>query len=294
MHPKTSKLILGTVQFGLEYGINNSTGKVSEEAVFDILSAAHEAGVRTIDTATGYGNAEEILGRYVAGHKDTSFRIITKLDHGALQLGIASIRQSLERLNLGCIHILLFHSMDAYRQAEASGLLQTIRNEQGRYFEKLGVSVYTNEELCQLIHDERIEVVQAPFNLLDNEHQRGPIMRELAANGKTIHARSVFLQGLFFKDSAALPVPLEALARYLRRIDTICTSTGIEKGMLALRYALSRDYIDGVLFGVDTLAQLHQDLDWLNGNVDASAFSAIDQIAVEESALLSPLNWTTH
>ena len=66
-----SKLILGTVQFGLNYGINNTIGKMSEDKVFELLETAYDLGIRTLDTAEAYGNAHSVISNF---HKQSKKR----------------------------------------------------------------------------------------------------------------------------------------------------------------------------------------------------------------------------
>lgn len=85
-----SKLALGTVQFGLEYGINNQAGQVSPEAIARILSECRLHGVDTLDTARTYGTSEAVLGQQDL----TGLRVVTKLKPGVGSVGEA--RESLE------------------------------------------------------------------------------------------------------------------------------------------------------------------------------------------------------
>jgi len=72
-----SKLILGTAQFGLKYGINNQNGKPKEADSHEVMGEAHKLGIRSLDTADVYGDAQEIIARYP--HPKDVFKILSKV-----------------------------------------------------------------------------------------------------------------------------------------------------------------------------------------------------------------------
>ena len=74
-----NKIILGTVQMGLPYGVNNSLGKVSVNDSISILDKAHDSGVRILDTAKVYGDAHKVIGEFHNCFPEKKFNIITKL-----------------------------------------------------------------------------------------------------------------------------------------------------------------------------------------------------------------------
>ncbi len=287
---KSSKLILGTVQLGLDYGINNVHGKPSKQEAFDILSTAEQSGVFCLDTAAAYGNSEEIIGAYHREAASRPFKIITKF-HVSDEAPQRVVEEALSRLSVNRIETLLFHSFADYKAVRETVVYEQLYTEVGKSIKHLGASAYTNDELRVLSEDSTIEVVQLPFNLLDNEASRGETLRMLQNQGKTVHTRSVFLQGLFFKDIRNLPIILKPLEPYLDRIHEMANESEIPVGALALQYVLSKNYINGVLFGVESVHQLRTNLDWLSVDIDTEFFDQIDQIKVEENDLLNPTNW---
>ena len=72
-----NKLALGTVQFGLDYGVSSTTGKVKPEEVGKILNYAHSAGISLLDVAPAYGNSEKVLGNANVDR----FKVVTKTRH---------------------------------------------------------------------------------------------------------------------------------------------------------------------------------------------------------------------
>ncbi|MFY8008293.1 MAG: aldo/keto reductase [Flavobacterium sp.] len=284
------KLILGTVQFGLDYGINNTHGLPDESTVSTLLKEAYGHGITELDTAAAYGVAEHRIGLYHEANPKDAFLVNTKFSKDVAVDWFTSLKASIEAMKIETVHTIMFHSFEAYQQNKAI-LSEIYAQGYSRYFKKIGVSVYTNQELEALQSDDLISVVQLPFNMLDNANLRATILIALKDSGKEIHTRSCFLQGLFFKDSNALPVKLTPLRIYLNEIKSIADDNKIDIGHLALQYCLTKPYIDKVLIGVDSLDQLALNLKWSSIKIDTEILLAIDKIKVVDTELLNPSKW---
>jgi len=286
---KTEKLILGTVQLGLDYGINNSTGKPNSKEAFGILKEANIQGIKYLDTAEAYGNSEEIIGLF---HKASPkhFNILTKF-HVKRDDQISSlVTSALQRLNVSNIEVFFFHSYQDIK--DNPEMILDLQNEvkAGR-INKIGVSVYTNEEINDLLGYKEVDVIQAPFNLLDNENKRAEIFTKAKATGKTVYTRSVFLQGLFFKKTDELPGKLLPLKKDLELIRGLAKDSNLSIGSLALNYVINKKYIDGVLVGVDSVQQLQNNLTALKDELPLEIVQVVDKIMVESNRLLNPAEW---
>jgi aryl-alcohol dehydrogenase-like predicted oxidoreductase len=287
----TTKLILGTVQFGVNYGINNSIGQASEAEVFNILDYCKKLKILTLDTAAAYGSSEERIGNYLKSVKDEKgFRIITKFNLKYELSILDSLNQSLTRLNVNCVDTIMFHNFEDFKNTKAS-VLNTLLESKGEKFLNLGISLYTNEQVYEVCDSGLFNVIQLPFNALDNHNLRGNVLAYLKSKGIETHTRSVFLQGLFFMDFNNLPKKLNPLQKYLKHLDELAKEYRITKESLALQYAIDKDYIDGVLIGVDTLAQLKRNVVSINSDIPKEVFSEIDKINFEEVELLNPATW---
>lgn len=203
-----TRLALGTVQFGLDYGIANTTGRVPLAEVSEILSCARHAGLDTLDTAVAYGHSEETLGQLGVG----SWKVVTKLP--AMPEGIDDVRArvkrevtgSLRRLRLDRLHGLLLHKPSVLLGPAGPALLSTLKELQADGLVKMiGVSVYDPEELEQLYEPGRYDIVQAPINILDRRMVDTGWTQRLADEGVEIHSRSTFLQGLLLMDDRQRP-----------------------------------------------------------------------------------------
>lgn len=284
-----SKLILGTVQFGIPYGINNSVGLLDEKGVSEILCKADSAGITTIDTASAYGVAESRIGNF---HQQFNkhFKIITKFSKEKDVSWKQSLERSLNDLKVDKVETIMFHSFEAYKE-NLSQINAMIRIGKGHYFNKIGVSAYTNQELESLIDDQNIDIVQLPFNLLDNHSERAEVLLKLKSKGKTIHSRSCFLQGLFFKNLNELPTTLMPLRDALTTIQALSREYHIPLGQMALNYVLQKEYVDGVLIGVDSLQQLEQNFLFASGEIPKELSQKIDNLKIENTLLLNPSKW---
>jgi len=284
-----SKLILGTVQFGLNYGINNTEGKPEKKAVFEILSSAYENGIRYLDTAELYGNAHDLIGEFHNLNPSNKFQIITKFPHDFEESLDLKINTYLKHLNVETLHAILFHSFDSYlKHKELIGEILKLKNNK---IKNLGVSVYTNEEMNEVIDDINIDIIQIPFNLFDNLYIKGKLLEKAKAKNKIIHTRSAFLQGLFFmkKDNPnTIRIKLE---NELDVINDISLKSSINIGSIALNYCLLQPTIDGVLIGVDSLEQLNENIFFSNQNIPFKYLDQINNIKIDNFELLNPSMW---
>lgn len=274
-----SKLVLGTVQFGLQYGVN-SAGRPSEDAVKGILAEAAKGGITTLDTSSAYGNSEVILGECVTSEEN--FKIVSKYPKGEIPVG-EMFNSSLKRLKVGHLYGYLLHHFEVYKNNPKVWDEFVALKESGKVG-KIGFSLYTPEELEFILKNgSPFDLIQVPFNIFDKKFL--PLMKELHEKGVEIHVRSTFLQGLFFKDRNALPEKLLPMKKYLLQLDEFSQKSGLSISEIALNYNLQNPYIDGVLIGVDNVEQLLM-------NLNSVKDTPIDiEIEVKEQELLNPVNW---
>lgn len=274
-----SKLVLGTVQFGLQYGVN-SAGRPSEDAVKSILKEAAKGGISTLDTSSAYGNSEAILGECIT--TEENFKIVSKYPKGEIPVG-EMFNDTLKRLKVETLYGYLLHHFEVYKNNPKVWDEFILLKESGKV-QKIGFSLYTPEELEFILKNKSpFDLIQVPFNIFDKKFL--PYMKELHEKGVEIHVRSTFLQGLFFKDRNALPEILQPMKKYLLQLDEFSKKSGLSISEIALNYNLQNPYIDGVLIGVDNVEQLKM-------NLDSVKDTPIDiEIEVKEQELLNPVNW---
>ena len=281
------KIVLGTVQLGLKYGINNSIGKPTREDACSILKFAWENGVRKLDTADTYGDVLELIAFYQQNNPD--FYIMSKMFKVASDKVEKEFSKSLARLKANSMHTYYFHRFDELLSFKDFKVFEEFKND-GK-LKYLGVSVNSMEEFQKSIKFDEIDVIQIPFNLLDNYTIKKDLLCEAKKKGKLIYIRSVFLQGLFFMELDKLPDNLLPLEEDLRYLQSLSEKYNCPMHEMALRYCLSFKEIDGVIIGVDSLEHLKQNLS--NTEVlDEEILESINNINVECKGLLSPVNWS--
>ena len=286
---KQNKLILGTVQFGLDYGINNNQGKLYAEDVYEILSAAFDGGVRLLDTANAYGNAVSLIGDFHELFPEKKFKIISKFYLKDLKSN--NIYEELKTLKVNQYYAYLYHSFNEYEAAEENVLFILDDYKEKGLINKVGVSVYTNDQFLKAINDEKVELIQFPYNLLDNWSQKGELIKLAKDKGKETHARSVFLQGLFYKNEDEFTDQLKPLIPLINHVKEIANKMNVTLNNFALNYVISNPFIDFALIGVDNKIHLLQNLEILLRKNDKVNFELVDCLKVTETDLLNPVNW---
>ena len=259
------KLCLGTVQFGMAYGINNMYGKPSREDVFSMLDYAIAEGIDCIDTAQAYGDAEEILGSYGLGKK-RQVKIISKLRPHAVDGKVhpekvveAEIENSLQKLQVDHLDGYLLHTPEyIYHEGVREGLE---RCKQRGLVEHIGVSVYEMSHARDAIASGWIDYIQAPYSLLDQRMTQEGIVEEAKKTGVTVFLRSAFLQGLLMMDANRVPEHVRQAQPMLEKLNEILIKYGWSRVQAALYFSLSAG-ADYLVFGVDTLEQLKENMYW--------------------------------
>ena len=285
----SNKLILGTVQMGLNYGVNNSSGQVSLKDSFKILNYAFENGITTLDSAEAYGNAHEVIGKFHQENPNRKFKIITKLPEDINKQISKKVGTYLIDLNIDQIEVLMFHSYESYtNNIERFDLLKQLKIN--NKIKSIGVSVYTNDEIEKVLINDDVDVIQVPFNLLDNANLRESILIKAKSKGKKIHSRSALLQGLFFKKIDNNNT-VQSLKNELIKISDISKNSNIPISDLAISYCLNQKYIDKTLIGVDSLSQLKENFKSLNNILNTEVTNEINSIKVKNYNLLNPSLW---
>lgn len=283
-----NSIILGTVQFGLDYGISNSSGKTKMDEAFRILSLASEKQITILDTAFAYGDSQDVIGQY---HKETGhfFSINSKFRVDEKISISDQLHRTLEKLQVDCLETYFYHRCADLDSSVIHKELSSLKSK--GYIKKIGVSIYTNSEFTRAIETKNIDVIQIPFNLLDNFSKRGPLIKLGKKQGKEIQCRSVFLQGLFFMESSTLPLNLKDLIPYIDRLKKLAQKLNVSIGEMALNYSLTQPLIDNVLIGVNTREQLASNLAISELEMPVHIVQEIDNIDVKEIGLLNPQNW---
>lgn len=254
---------LGTVQFGLPYGVSNRNGKPDEAEVQRILAAAAAAGVRVLDTAPSYGDSEAVLGRALP--PSHSFRIVTKTaaaETNAADIAAAvsrSVRQSRDRLRCDRIDGLLVHHAGEILGERGPALIDALLAEKasGRV-RAIGVSVYDAEQIDRLLDLFVPDIVQLPISALDQRLVHSGHIAALADAGVELHARSVFLQGVMLMEPGAVPDRLSEIRPFLEDFRHAARAANLSPLAAALGFVATLPQISVVLCGITSTGELQQ------------------------------------
>lgn len=285
------KLALGTVQFGLPYGIANQHGQVTRQEAKAILALAGANGIDTLDTAISYGESEACLGEVGVD----GFNIITKLPavpdnciniNDWVQYNVAS---SLSRLGVSKIYGLLLHRSEQLLEDYGDTLYQSLKNLKDiGAVEKIGVSIYDPEELEVIINKFSLDLIQAPFNLIDRRLYTTGWLQKLKDNGIEIHTRSVFLQGLLLLSKDAIQAKFMPWNNLWSKWHTWLSEQNVSAIQACLEYPLSFSDIDRVVVGTDSVRQLQQIID---ATRNESQLDLPDLECISED-LINPSRWS--
>lgn len=261
--PAAQRIGLGTAQLGLDYGVTNESGRVSESEAASILALAVRAGMNTVDTARLYGESEAVLGRCMP--IEGSLRIVTKspkfgdlaspADAGAAL--VKAFDDSLAKLRRETVHGLLLHDPTDLLGPAGDALwtaMTTLKDQ--RRVNRVGVSVYEGAEIDVLLGRYPLDIVQLPYNPIDQRLVAGGQLTRLRAAGVEVHARSLFLQGLLLQSPDSIPARFEPVRRAARQLAHSAAEVGISQLEYVLALAFKQAEIDRFICGVTAATEL--------------------------------------
>jgi aryl-alcohol dehydrogenase-like predicted oxidoreductase len=285
-----NRLALGTVQFGLAYGVSRDGGRVPLEEARAIIALAARNGIDLIDTAAAYGESEEVLGD-VAG-EGSPFSIVTKtlpiradaIDASAIERVEAAFHKSLQRLRRQSVDALLVHDARDILSPGGDELWKRLEKlrDQG-LTKKLGVSAYDRSEIDAAVSRFPVRIVQAPASAFDQRLVIDGTFARLASQGVEVHARSLFLQGLLLMTAEAVDAKLPCAAGPIRVWRNRLAESGVSALSAALGFALRQPAIHRMVIGVHSTAHLAECLAALEEapSLDYARFASNDRDVVD-------------
>lgn len=260
MTKRTSKLALGSANFGLDYGVKNDSGIITDSELADILSFAQEACIEMIDTAQAYGDSETRIGSLC---DDTQFKCITKIGaevaNGSRDYNVTSrVKQSCRRLNQSRLYAVMLHRPEVLLGNQGGKVWKALQNLKAQgIISKVGVSIYSPKILDAISGVVKLDIVQVPFNIFDQQILSSGWSDRLKCDGVEIHIRSVFLQGLLLMQRLSLPEYF--LKQWPAHFDAWYKFLSVNEAdplEVALKFALQQNWIDKIVVGVDNVTQL--------------------------------------
>ena len=289
------KIGLGAVQFGLNYGVFNKSGQTGNEEVKNILEYAAAENISILDTAPSYGTSEQVLGEAIS--LPNNFSIITKtpcfeepvITQEQSQSLETVFHESLERLNISSVYGLLIHNADDLNKDGVDFLLDAmIRLREKGLVKKIGVSVYTSEQIDLASKYSAIDLAQVPISVFDQRLIKSGHLSQLKKRGTEIHARSVLLQGLLLAQPSALPQHFDGIRMHLEGFCQKADAYGITPLEAALGFVGALKEVDIVLCGVGSRAELEGLVAASKKKVDPKWFQ---DFGLQDTAILNPSLW---
>lgn len=286
-----SRISLGTVQFGLPYGIANRDGQVTRPVAKSMLQLAVANGIDMLDTAIAYGESETCLGE-VGGQ---NFNLVTKLPQlpdclddigGWVQDQVAG---SMARLKVDNLYGLLLHRPEQLLSANGKALYDALQQlKELGLVKKVGVTIYAPSELDVLATRYRFDLVQAPFNLVDRRMSTSGWLRRLKDNGVEIHTRSAFLQGLLLMRLADIPKKFIPWSELWNKWQAWLLHHNVTAVDACLAFPLSIPEIDRVVVGADSVSQLEQ----IINAAGKCVLEDLPDLHCDTENLINPARWS--
>ncbi len=284
-----NKLVIGTVQFGLDYGINNFRGKVPENEVFEILDYASQNNINFLDTSHAYGDSESILGEYIEKNRG-NFKIISKLPKHDLINSFKVFSDSLSKLKVDKIYGYLIHHFDFFiEKPQIWEDLKQIKVE-GKV-EKIGFSLYYPHELDYLLEKNiDFDIIQIPYNIFDQRFS--PHFINLKRKNIEIHTRSVFLQGLVFIPARKLPEKFLKIKSKLENLNRLSNMLNTSIASLCLNFSILNPLIDKIIIGIDCKEHLNEIINTMKETDNIkSIYHNLEILKENDENIILPTNW---
>ena len=257
---KISKLSLGTVQFGLDYGVANKMGKPTQSDVNKIINFVCENGINCFDTAQAYGNSEEVLGNALSNIADSL--VVSKLSSKLFVDNIkGNVEISLKNLKLDSIFGLLLHDSELLYKWNDKYKKKVSELIEDKLIKHFGVSIYSSKDFNLAVENDDISIIQIPFNMFDLRAINENWFEKAKEKGKLIFIRSVFLQGLLLMNKDNLPEKLFNAKKYLGEVEKLSMKFKMDKSELVLSFVDSVAKDSVLLFGCDNLTQAKVNLE---------------------------------
>lgn len=254
------KIILGTAQFGFNYGEFNKTGQTQFAEVTKIINDLNKNDIKNIDTAPAYKESEYILGKIGV----SNFSIISKIaflkaDFDNLDYWFENeINKSLVNLNLTQLNTILIHDYDYLTFDQLKKIFKTLYNFKNQLFLKIGISTYSIKKYIKQFSNFDIDVIQTNYNIFDRKIEDNKFIDIIKNNNINLHVRSIFLQGLLISKFDNIPDKFKKNNSIFIRWDKFLKNYKFNSIDYCLNFVLLNPYVDGIVIGFDAYNQYKQ------------------------------------
>tara|TARA_B110000971_G_scaffold189674_1_gene200183 strand:- start:17435 stop:18343 length:909 start_codon:yes stop_codon:yes gene_type:complete len=298
---KISKITLGTVNFGMSYGLRRERKKnqISEKKAVELIKKSLEYGINCFDTSPDYGNAEKILGKTLKLQKNILIATKVRIEENILKdksnngKTFEFVKKSIDksRTNLGRDQLDFLQIHSPTKRIIKNPYLKDIFLDfkLKKKINRIGVTVYTKDEALTAINSGWIGSVQIPYNLINQSIDQN-ILKTAKKKGVFVFSRSSFLKGVLTDKIEILPKELEKVKyKIIRNLIKLNMEIN-DLNNLAPRFVLSNKYIGSVVFGFDNISQL-KEITKLQKYKMTSEFVKRLRIFNDKSRLTDPRLW---
>ena len=282
------KIVIGTVQFGMDYGVSNQTGKTSLQEAIKISEMANSAGVNFYDTAPDYGESYSVMAEII--RSNPSANVISKIpaiSKNGIDNVIDSIHHTVDLFGENLYGLLFHRPDDVLTEGYQCVLSELSRMKDQGLIRKVGASIYDARQL-EVIHDYiNLDLVQLPFNAFDHRFKYCEFTN---INDFEIHSRSTFLQGLLLMENENIPFNLNEAKGPLDRLNKFSDQLGLGMYQLCLKWVMQQNWINRVLIGVNSTEQFQQ---LINSFDELNNFDELDLLSykVDSQKIINPSMW---
>ena len=284
-----ASLGLGSAQFGGDYGISNTRGRVGEDEVRQILELAADCKILNIDASHHDGDVERVLGRNWPFPSPFKPQVRTLRLENGLEWLESRLRRSVDHMGLVRAHAALVDRAEDLMGPEGDALWARLEKLKGEgLISRIGISATAADQPLLLAKRFKPDLMQVPASILDQRLVKNGTIKNLADLGVEVQIRSVFLQGLLFLPRENLPANLVPVGPHLSRVRRMMAEGGADPLHAALSFALNLEGVSTVMVGVTSAAELR-------AIVAASERKAPklnwDAMALTDEVALDPSQW---
>ena len=288
------KLVLGSAQWGMDYGVSNNLGKTTLEEVRKIAEISRLNNINQIDTASAYGESHSRIATYFP--EET--KIITKIppirsvfqsrEEYKKELRIY-LERCMESLNACHLHGLLLHDINDISSEYADELFDFLSSiKKAGVVSKIGVSIYSESDLHNACKSYDWDLIQIPFNVFDQRFKNNDHITRFRQQGGEIYARSIFLQGLLLTKPSQIPSQLKQWLPQLNEWQLFCDEMNISDLQACISLAFNQNWIDYCILGIAESLQLEENIQLINASMPISCEFLAQNDLLE---LIDPRKW---
>ena len=197
MNISPQKFIFGTANLLTTYGQKSSY--LDANTSFKLLNTAYKKKIKILDISSDYKIFKKRFQRSFLNKWQISFKIssnVIKLLNSKEKISkyMNSVFNKFKCTRLD--YILFHHENDLLKKNGKLFFDYLIQLKKRKIIKKIGVSLYNFDNTFKIIRDIPIDVIQVPFNILDQRLLEKKNLRFIKKNKIEVHVRSIFLQGL--------------------------------------------------------------------------------------------------